>query len=628
MTATVMPFPSPAAREATGAASSAAAEPTSLLPQLTIVEMLKKHAIERGDQVAIRQKRFGIWEPTTYAQYWQRAQHVALGLNALGLNRGGHLGIIGENRIEWVLSQLAAGVVGAVTVGVYPTSPANEVAYVLDHADVAIVVCEDQEQIDKVMEARADLPKIVKIIALEDRGLGGYEPGLVITFDEVEAMGRAVAATEPGLADKLMEGHRLSDIAVLIYTSGSTGKPKGAMLSYRNIRAGAEGLIGRYGIGTGWSTLSYLPLCHVAEQGTTVYGPLYAGSRVDFGESLRTVQEDLREVAPTSFLGVPRIWEKMHAGIRLKMAEARPMQQMLYKAAFDACAPLAMKPRAEWTLAERIKHQAAYLLVFRALLNATGLTRCRVAFTGAAPISPEVIKFFRTLGVPLVEIYGMTETSGGVLGQSQERPTLGTCGTPLGTTRVELAEDGEILVKGGAVFEGYYKNDEATKATIVDGWLHTGDVAERVNGDIKIVDRKKDIMITAGGKNLSPTEIEHAVKVSPFIKECIVFGDRRKYVAALIQIEFDVVGKWAEAQGIAFTNYRNLSQHPTVRDLVTKEVERANDTLAQVAQIKRFEILDKELDHDDGEVTATMKVRRKAIEQKYADAIGRLYKGG
>lgn len=594
-------------------------------PRLTLVEMLREHARIRPDDVAIRQKRFGIWRPTSWAEYWQRARHVALGLRELGLARGGHLGVISENRIEWVLAQMGAGVLGAVTVGVYPTSPANEVAYVLNHADVSVVICEDQEQIDKVIEARADLPQIRKIVALESRGIAGYEPGLVITFDEVEAMGRAADARDATLADSLMAEHSLDDVAVIIYTSGSTGKPKGAMLTFGNMRASAVGLLERYLHGTGWSTLSYLPLCHVAEQSTTLYAPLYAASRVDFGESLRTVQEDLREVAPTSFLGVPRIWEKMYSGIRVKMAEASKAQKLIYKWALEACTPLAMKPRAQWTSAEHARFAVADALVFRALKNAIGLTRCRVAFTGAAPISPEVIRFFRTLGVPLLEVYGMTETSAGVLGQTHENPISGTVGTSLRGTEIRLAEDGEILVRGGTVFAGYYKNPDATAATIMDGWLHTGDVGEMVQGQIRIVDRKKDIMITAGGKNLSPTEIENAVKVSPFVKEAIVFGDRQKFVAALIQIEVDIVGKWAEAKGIAFTNYRSLSQHPAVRELIVAEVERANAGLAQVAQIKRFEILDKELDHDDGEVTATMKVRRKAIEQKYAEAIGRLY---
>ncbi|MGL4285963.1 MAG: AMP-dependent synthetase/ligase, partial [Phreatobacter sp.] len=509
MTATVIPLNQ--LRETSGAAAPAAADPAAL-PLKTIVEMLRDYAGSQPDAIAIRQKRFGIWQPTTFADYWRRARHVGLGLRALGLAPKGHVGIISENRIEWVLAQLGAGIVGAVTVGVYPTSPSGEVAYVLDHADVSIVVCEDQEQIDKIVEARAQLPKIIKVIALEDRGLAGYEPGLVITFDEVEALGRAEDEKNPDIAETLMAGHSLNDIALLIYTSGSTGKPKGAMLSYRNIRAGATGLLDRYGIGEGWSTLSYLPLCHVAEQATTVFGPLYSASQVNFGESLRTVQEDLREVAPSSFLGVPRIWEKMHSGIQVKMYEARPVQQWLYRTAFSLCEPFAAKAPAQWTLAERAKYALAYVAVFRALKNAIGLTRCRVAFTGAAPISPEVIRFFRTIGVPLVEIYGMTETSGGVLGQTVDDVVVGTVGTAMKGTNVDLAGDGEILVRGPAVFEGYYKNEAATQATIVDGWLHTGDVAEQAGRHIKIVDRKKDIMITAGGKNLSPTEIEHAVK--------------------------------------------------------------------------------------------------------------------
>ncbi len=594
-------------------------------PEGTLPQKLLHWARTQPEAIAFRQKDYGIWQPYTWAEYARLARHFGLGLTSLGLPHGGHVAVISENRKEWVIAQLGLGMVGGVTVGVYPTSPAPEVEYLLAASDAVIAVCEDQEQVDKVLESRERLPRLERIVVIDPKGLRRYDLSTIHAFDDVLARGAAYEREHPALVDERLARQSVHDVALMIFTSGSTGRPKAAMLSYDNLNAATEGGVAVYGFSREDTVLSYLPLCHVAEQSFSVFIPMAVGCAVNFAESLRTVQGDLREIAPSIFLGVPRIWEKLHAGIRVKMAEARPAQQALFRWALDGCAPLAMKPRAQWSAAERARFAVADALIFRALKNAIGLTRCRVAFTGAAPISPEVIRFFRTLGVPLLEIYGMTETAGGVLGQTHADPIAGTVGVPMQGTEIRLAEDGEVLARGEAIFAGYYRNEEATKAAIVDGWLHTGDVGEMVEGQFRIVDRKKDIMITAGGKNLSPTEIEHAVKISPFVKEAIVFGDRRKFVSALLQIDLDTVGQWAEARGIAFTNYRSLSQHPAVRELVEAEVENANARLASVAQIKRFEILDKELDHDDGEVTATMKVRRKAIEQKYAEAIARLY---
>ena len=596
------------------------------LPDLTLAQMLRERARQDADRVAIRQKDFGIWKPITWAGYYQRASHFGLGLHALGLHEGGHVGVLSENRTEWVLAQMGAGLIGAVAVGVYPTSPSFEVAYVLEHADIEIMICEDQEQTDKVLEALDQLPRLRKIVVIETKGLRSFSPELrqrIVTFDEVEKTGAAVGNS--ALIDAALSRQKLSDIGLMIYTSGSTGKPKGAMISWRNMRAMVPGIVDRLGVTRATSHLSYLPLCHVAEQMLTTFVPIYTGAQVHFGESIRTVQEDLREVAPSMFLGVPRIWEKMHATISIKLQEAGGLRRATFERAFAACQHLAEKPRSAWSLGDRLTFAASYWLVFRALQNFIGLRRAQVALTGAAPIAPDVIRFFRVLGVPLIEVYGLTESSGMVLGHDRRDVAIGTVGIPTLGVQHRIADTGELQLRGEMVFAGYYKNPQATADSIQGGWLHTGDVVREERGQLKIVDRLKDIMITAGGKNLTPSEIENTMKGSPYIKECVIVAEGRKFVGALVMIDYDTVGQWAEAQRIAFTHFRSLVDLPQVRALIDAEIARGNQRLAQVSQIRKFHLLTKELDHDDGEVTATMKVRRSSIYKTYAADIEALY---
>ncbi len=598
----------------------------STLPDLTLPQMLRERARTDAQRVAIRQKDFGIWKPFTWAQYHQRASHFGLGLRALGLPAGGHVGVIAENRIEWVLAQMGAGLVGAVTVGVYPTSPTNEVAYVVGHADIEIMVCEDQEQTDKLLAALPDLPRLKKIVVMETKGLRSFAPEVrqfITTFDEVEQLG--AASGQQSIIDEALARQRLDDVGLMIYTSGSTGKPKGAMISYRNIRGVVPGIVDRLELSQGTTHLSYLPLCHVAEQMLTSFVPVYIGSQVNFGESIRTVQEDLREVAPTMFLGVPRIWEKLHAAIHIKLQETGGLRRTLFHKAYNACKPLAEKPRSAWSAADKLTFAASYWLVFRALQNFIGLRNAHVALTGAAPIPPDVVRFFRVLGVPLIEVYGLTESTGMVTGHRLDHVVVGTVGVPTLGVEHRIVDNGELQIQGDMVFAGYYKNPEATASSIVGGWLHTGDVVREEQGQIKIVDRLKDIMITAGGKNLTPSEIENTMKGSPFIKECIIVAEARKFVGALVMIDYETVGKWAEARRIPFTHYRSLVEHPEVRGLIDAEINQGNQRLAQVSQIRKFHLLTKELDHDDGEVTATMKVRRASIYKTYAAEIEALY---
>lgn len=594
-------------------------------PEFTLPQMLRDNARRAPEDVAIRQKEFGIWNPSTWQRYYQRACHVGLGFRALGLNKGGHVAILSENRIEWVLAQLGANIVDGIAVGVYPTSPSNEVAYVLAHSESEVIVCEDQEQVDKVLERRDELPKLQRIIVVETKGIRDYPPDQVMSFDALEALGAAFETKYAGLVDTTIDRQTLAQIGLIIYTSGSTGKPKGAMLSYKNIRAQAIASVDRLSLSKDESLLSYLPLCHVAEQMTTVMVPVYLGSLVNFGESIRTVQEDLREVAPSMFLGVPRIWEKLHSSIHIKLLEAGSIRRALFEYAYAACEPFAEKNAADRTLSEMIRFGLSYWLIFRALQNFIGLRKTRIAMTGAAPISPAIVHFFRTIGVPLIEVYGLTESSGIALGQVLTDRRVGTVGYGIALMDARLGDSNELLLRGDTVFVGYYRNDEATNVAIRDGWLHTGDVAEFKDGHFRIVDRLKDIMIKAGGKNLSPSEIENTVKASPFIKECIVIGEARKYVSALIQIDYDLAGKWAEEKGIAYTNFRNLTENESLRELIQSEIDTANGQLAQVSQIRKFHLLTKELDHDDDEVTATMKVRRANVQKKYALEIENLY---
>jgi long-chain acyl-CoA synthetase len=402
------------------------------------------------------------------------------------------------------------------------------------------------------------------------------------------------------------------------------------MLSWRGLGHAARGLNGVMQLGDSDEIVSYLPLCHVAEQMFSVQIPLATGARVNFAESLRTVQEDLRELAPRIFFGVPRIWEKFHSAIQIKLREAGGVRLWLYQRAMASIAGFGATPREGWTLGQKVRWRFWYLVVLRALLNFVGLRQCRLALSSGAPIAPEILHFFRILGVPIREAYGCTEASGAATMQPRDDSPVGTVGGPLPGVELKLADDGEILIHGGVVFRGYYKNDEGTRESIdPEGWLHTGDVARWEDGpsgrELRIIDRKKDIMITAGGKNITPSEIENSLRFSSYIKEAIVIADRRRFVSALIQIDFEAVGKWAEEQNVVYTNFKSLTERPEVHALIAKEVEAVNARMPQVQNVRKFHLLTKELDHDDAEVTATMKVRRKSIAEKYATVIEALY---
>jgi long-chain acyl-CoA synthetase len=600
------------------------------LARLALPRQLQYWAKERPDAVALRQKEFGVWKRVTWAEYERQARWFGLGLLQLGLEPGQSVAVLSENRMEWVFAELGAAMVGAITAGVYPTSPAPEVEYLLALSEAPVIVCEDQEQLDKVIAVRERLPHLRAVIVIDPRGLRRYDRDGLHNFEDVVAMGRQREADDPAGSAAATIGPELDAIGLMVFTSGSTGRPKAAMMSWRGLGAAARGLNSILHCGERDSLVSYLPLCHVAEQMFSIHIPLAGGSVVNFAESLRTVQEDLRELAPQIFFGVPRIWEKFHASIQTKLREAGGLRLTLYRAALRSLEAAVAKPRARWNVLERARWAVWYVLILRALLNFVGLRRCRVAISSGAPIAPDILQFFRLLGVPIREAYGLTEASGATTMQPNDASPVGTVGAPYPGIEVRLAEDGEILVKGDVVFRGYFKNEAATREAIdADGWLHTGDIARWEEGpagrELRVIDRKKDIMITAGGKNITPSEIENALRFSPYIKEAIVIADRRRFVSALIQIDFECTSKWAEENGLTYTNFRSLVSLDAVRDLIQQEVDAVNAKMPQVQQVRKFHLLTKELDHDDGEVTATMKVRRKSISEKYAQVIEEIY---
>ncbi|MCH8532488.1 MAG: AMP-binding protein [Saccharospirillum sp.] len=593
---------------------------------ISLTQLLQRHAEEFPDDIAMRQKEYGVWQETTWKGYRDKTHAIASGLIELGIQPRDHLGIISENRQEWILTQLGINSAGAVTCGVYPTSPASEVVYLLKSADCKVAFCEDQEQVDKVLQIRDQLPLLEHIVVFDPKGLQGYDASLWMSLDALIELGAETLQKQPDRIPQRLAEQKPDDTALVVFTSGSTGLPKAAMISFENIWAQMALLWDAVPSTAGENVLSYLPLCHVAEQAFSTMNAMARRMVVNFGESLRTIRTDLQEISPQMFFGVPRIWEKMQSELVVLAGRTGKVRRALLLKAMQSASERGKLPPSDWSTNQKLEYNFWRFLVYRPVLGYLGLARCRIAMTAAAPISPGLLALFRGMGVPLVEIWGMTETTGAATMQPVDLRCEGRIGRPITGLEAKVAEDGELLVKGPVVFKGYYKNDDATRETIVDGWLHTGDVAQQHSDQsFTIVDRKKDIIITAGGKNLSPSVIENTMKASPFIKECIIVGDQKKYVVALIQIDYDTVASWAEREDISYTTFKSLAENAQVRELVQQEVDKGNAQLASVEQIKKFHLLTKELDHDDGEVTATMKVRRKKVESQYQDLIEGLY---
>lgn len=593
--------------------------------EITLPAKLLARAATTPDSVALRHKHLGRWQEYSWADYADLVRAVGAGLAALGVEATDKVAIHSENRPEWVVSDLGIQGLGAVAVGVYPTSPAAEVQYLLAHSESKVVIAEDEEQLDKTIAVWDQLPDLDYAVVIDPRGVRVLDDPRVLTFEELLARGRDA---EHDAFDRAVAALSPDDIAVIVYTSGTTGPPKGALISHGNLHAATESYRDVFETGVDDEVLSYLPLCHIAERLVTVVNGVSHGYVANFGEGGETFTNDMREVQPTFFLGVPRVWEKMLAGIQVRMSDASWVKRRNYEFWIARGERLARaRMRGEFGLVDRAVYALGWLMLYRALKERLGLARCDKALSGAAPISPQVLAFFWSIGVPVREGYGQTENTAQGTVNPERDVRIGTVGVAVAGAEIRIADDGEILTRGDGTFVGYFKNPEATAETITaDGWLHTGDIGELDDdGYLRITDRKKDIIITAGGKNISPSEIENRLKVSPYVREAVVIGDRRKYLTALIGIESDTVGDWATRQGIPYTTYEDLSSKSEVRDLIATVVEGTNTEFAQVETIKRFEFMTIELDHEDGQLTATQKVKRNAIVDQFAAVIEEMY---
>jgi long-chain acyl-CoA synthetase len=594
----------------------------------TIPKLFLRNVGRFGPRVALREKDLGIWKRVTWEAYYLQVRDFALGLIALGFEPGDKVAVLGDNCPEWLYADLATQSLSGISVGIYPTDVAAQVNYILKNSDAKYVVVKDQEQVDKVLETINDLPLLKKVIVIDPKGLRNYKSPLLTTFSETQKAGQALLEQLPGFFEEAISSTKPEAVAIIVYTSGTTGPPKGAMISHLGMISMIRGLSQVMDFSPDDSVVSVLPLCHVAERMFSLIFPMYCGYTVNFAESVTTLQEDMKEISPTAFLNVPRIWEKMHSNIMIRMQDAVIFKRWIFKVMLLVGERISRYrfEKKSLPLSWRLLRLVAYFSLFRPLKNQLGMLQTRLFASGAAPMSPDLIKFYHAIEIPIRESYGMTEMSGISFMPREEEIKIGCVGKAIPGVEFKLAEDGEILLRGDPVFAGYYGNPRATEEVLRGGWLHTGDVGEvNSEGILRIVDRKKDIIITAGGKNISPSEIENKLKFSPYIKEAIVIGDRRKYLSCLIQIDPENVGNWAQNKNIPYTTYKSLATLPEVGQLIWEEIEGVNKDLARVETIKKFLILEKELDPDDQELTATMKVKRSVIEKKFKDLIETMY---
>ena len=599
--------------------------------QDTLPRLFRQVVKERGEQVAMREKSLGIWRSITWREYGDGVRRVALGLVALGLRPGDVVSIVADNRPEWLYADLGTISAGGVTNGIYTTDSPRQVEYIVNDSGTRFFFAENEEQLDKILEVRARCPQLVKIFVFDMDGLHDFRDDQVMSFAALLELGARYDREHPGAFDPLVEIARPGELAILVYTSGTTGPPKGAMLSHRNIlfQIGYSDFVTEPRAGD--QQLSFLPLSHVAERTFSVFYPLYTGATVNFAESIDTVPENIREVAPAVFFAVPRIWEKFYSSVALRMREATWLGRLAYGWAIGVgmrvaeCRLQGRKPPA----ALRFVYQLADLLVLDNVKRSLGLSRARGAITGAAPIAPELIRWYLALGIDMREVYGQTENCGLATGMPVDRIKLGTVGIARPDTEVRVSPAGEILLKGPHVFLGYFKNPEKTAETITDGWLHTGDVGF-IDGDgfLTITDRMKDIIITAGGKNVTPSEIENQLKFSPFISDAVVIGDQRRFLSCLVMIDHETVAQFAQERNVPFTNFASLCRAQEIQDLIWGEIERVNKQLARVETIKKFRLIEQILTPEDDELTPTMKLKRTFVSVKYKDVIDTMYVDG
>ncbi len=588
----------------------------------TLAKLWRHVCLERGSAIAHREKSFGIWQSHSWQDWYETARAIGLGLMELGLERGQVVSVLSEDRLEWLQADLGIVAAGGITNGIYTTDSASQLAYLVNDSESAFLLLENDEQLDKYLAEREAMPSLRKVIVFDRKGLRDFSDPDVMFLDELMALGRAVVDGERRI-DQRIDGGCSDDIRMLIYTSGTTGQPKGAMISHRNVLFMLDRGNRMLEVREGDEQLCFLPLSHILERVISVDMPIYKGVRVNFAESPETVFDNLREVSPHAFTAVPRLWEKLYSAISDQRREATAFGRW----AFDRAVSVGHRFRAaeQPGVGLRLGHAFWDLLVLKNLRDLIGMRRIRRATTGAAPIAPELIRWFNAIGVPLYEGYGMTESTGIISLNTPDRHRVGSVGAPLPDTEVRIAEDGEILVRGGHVFEGYWKRPEQTARDLRDGWLHTGDSGRVDDGLLTITGRIKDIIITAGGKNIAPAEIESRLKFSPYIADAVLIGDKRKYLTCLVMIDRDNVETWAQRHQVPFSDYRSLCRAEAVVELVGGVVEEVNQQFAQVEQIKYFRLIEVLLSADDEELTATMKLKRAQVEKKYSALIDSMY---
>ncbi|WP_425990518.1 long-chain fatty acid--CoA ligase [Afipia sp. DC4300-2b1] len=589
----------------------------------TYPKMLRLNAAEHGNEIALREKDFGLWRVFTWNDYQNRVRDFTLGMVELGIKRGDVIGIIGDNRPDWVAAEIAAHAVGGMSLGMYRESLPEEVLYLLTYGETKIVFAEDEEQVDKLLELGDRAPHLKHIVYSDPRGMRKYSDPRLLDADKLAKMGRDRAAREPQLYDQLVDATKGDDVAILCTTSGTTSNPKLAMLAAGRVLSHCANYLAFDPKGPDDEYVSVLPLPWIMEQVYALGKGLLSRMKVNFVEEPDTMMNDFREIAPTFVLFAPRIWEAIAADVRARVMDASPLKQRLYDVGMKA--GLA-------ALAEG-KHSAlADTLLFRALRDRLGFSRLRSAATGGAALGPDTFKFFRAMGVPLRTLYGQTETLGAFTLHKPDEVDPDTTGVSMADSiEIEIRDPdingvGEIVVRHPNMFSGYYKNEAATAVDMRDGWMHSGDAGYFNKAkQLVVIDRIKDLAQTSRGDRFSPQYIENKLKFSPYVAEAVVLGDGRDYLAAMLCIRFSIVSKWAEKNRLSFTTYTDLSSRPETYELLRKEVEAVNATLPPAQRISKFLLLYKELDADDGELTRTRKVRRTVINEKYGDIINAIY---
>lgn len=607
---------------------------TKKTDRMTLPSLLIRNAERFGrERVAIREKEYGIWQPVTWQQYLEHVRDFSLGLISLGFEPGETIGIIGDNRPEWVYAELAAQAARGISFGIFQDSILTEVAYIIEHSEASMIVAEDQEQVDKILDLKDQLPRLRKVIYTDPKGLWDYEEDLLIDYCEVEKRGREMHRDNSDLFGQNIEAIKEDDLAMVCYTSGTTGNPKGAMLTHSNILSMVAALNEVDPKTPDDQFLSFIPLPWIVEQTISVFSALYSGFTVNFPEGPDTAMADLYEIAPSLIVASPRMWEGISRQVMVKYLDASFLKRLVY----DLCLPIGYrwadfkfakdKPPFLW----KCIYWLAYGAIFRALRDRMGFTKVRSAMTGGAALGPDVFRFFHALGINLKQIYGQTEVAGYSTIHGDGDINFDSVGIPVPAADIAIFEPdkegvGEIISSGNGLFQGYLKNEEATQESIIDGWLHSGDAGYFTeDGHLVIIDRVKDLMHLTSGARFSPMFIENKLKFCPYIVEAVVLGHERDYVTSMICIDFKHTGKWAEDRRISYTTYSDLASKPEVYDLIEQEVVRVNATLPEKAKINKFLLLYKELDADDEELTRTKKIRRGFINEKYAKEIAGLY---